>query len=112
MESQDEESDLLINPVSSDGQQHASLDLRLAQREGIYINNSCIYLIKIDVRNVDNGENYRKTQLDGEVMAVFKSDIQRMGSQQLMLAYSNGKSGFTIRKFKVSLSSWNRFEPG
>ncbi|KAI6217272.1 Bardet-Biedl syndrome 2 protein-like protein [Aphelenchoides fujianensis] len=45
----------------------------------------------IDVRNVENGENYRKTQLDGEVAAVFAADVQQTGAKQLMLAYYNGK---------------------
>ncbi|KAI6229448.1 Bardet-Biedl syndrome 2 protein-like protein [Aphelenchoides besseyi] len=46
---------------------------------------------KIDVRNIENGENFRKTTLDGEVAAVFTADIQQTGMSQLMLAYYNGK---------------------
>ncbi|KAI6177749.1 Bardet-Biedl syndrome 2 protein-like protein [Aphelenchoides bicaudatus] len=46
---------------------------------------------KIDVRNVENGENYRKMQLDGDVVSVFKADVLQTGSPQLILVYSNGK---------------------
>jgi hypothetical protein len=55
---------------------------------------------KIDVRNIENGENYRKTQLDGEVASVFVADIQQSQRKQLLLAYYNGK-GLDFSKIMI-----------